>query len=156
MAADPKAAARLAEFQTAHNALLATLNTEARKTQRAMLAQQLVSIDRELSALPVGRMVYTAATHFTPQGNFRPTEGKPRPVKLLHRGNETQPREDVQPGTIPLHSNDTWQFALPENHNEADRRAALAQWVSSPEHPLTWRSIVNRIWQYHFGKAIVD
>ena len=155
-AANPEAAGKLAEVQTVRDALLATLNTEARKTERAMLTQQLADIDKELSTLPIGRMVYTAATHFTPQGNFRPTEGKPRPVKLLHRGNETQPREDVQPGTIPLHANDKWLFSLPENHTEADRRAALARWVSSPDHPLTWRSIVNRVWQYHFGRAIVD
>jgi len=155
-AADPEAAAKLAEVQMERDALMAKLNTDARNTQRAMLTQQLSNIDKELIALPIGRMVYTAATHFTPQGNFRPTEGKPRPVRLLHRGNETQPREEVQPGTIPLHANDTWQFSLPENHTEADRRAALAHWVSSPDHPLTWRSIVNRVWQYHFGRAIVD
>lgn len=156
VAAAPEAAGKLKEVRTARDALLATLNTEARKTQRALLTQQLSDIGKELSQLPIGRMVYTAATHFTPQGNFRPTEGKPRLVKLLHRGNETQPREDVQPGTIPLQSSDKWQFSLPENHTEADRRAELARWVSSPDHPLTWRSIVNRVWQYHFGRAIVD
>ena len=87
---------------------------------------------------------------------FRPTEGKPRPVKLLHRGNETQPRDEVQPGTIPLHADDNWQFQLPVDHTEGDRRAALARWITRPDHPLTWRSIVNRVWQYHFGRAIVD
>ncbi len=155
-AADAKAAAQLADILTTRDALLAELNTDARKTERTTLMQQLADIDKELNTFPVGRMVYTAATHFGPQGNFRPTEGKPRPVKLLHRGNETQPREEVQPGTIPLHVNDAWQFSLPENHSEADRRAALARWVSDSEHPLTWRSIVNRVWQYHFGRAIVD
>lgn len=156
VAANPEAAGQLTEVRAAHEALLATLNTEERKTQRAMLMQQLSDIDKELRQLPIGRMVYTAATHFAPQGNFRPTEGKPRRVRLLHRGNETQPRHEVQPGTIPLQASDTWQFSLPEKHTEAERRAALARWVSSPDHPLTWRSIVNRVWQYHFGRAIVD
>ncbi len=31
------------------------------------------------------------------------------------------------------------------------RRAALADWVADPGNPLTYRSIVNRIWQWHFG-----
>jgi len=105
---------------------------------------------------PPRRMVYSAATHFAQQGNFRPTEGKPRAVKILHRGNETQPGKDVQPGTIPLRADDAWQFELPSDHSEGDRRAALARWITRPDHPFTWRSIVNRVWQYHFGRAIVD
>jgi hypothetical protein len=80
----------------------------------------------------------------------------PRAVTVLHRGNETQPGEPVSPGTIPLAAADAWQFTLPADHSEADRRAALAKWVTQDNHPLTWRSIVNRVWQYHFGRAIVD
>ena len=35
------------------------------------------------------------------------------------------------------------------------RRRALAEWVASPENPLTPRVIVNRLWYWHFGKGIV-
>jgi hypothetical protein len=31
------------------------------------------------------------------------------------------------------------------------RRTALAKWISHPQNPLTYRSIANRIWQWHFG-----
>jgi hypothetical protein len=34
------------------------------------------------------------------------------------------------------------------------RRAALADWIASPDNPLTARSIVNRIWLWHFGRGI--
>ncbi len=36
-----------------------------------------------------------------------------------------------------------------------DRAArALARWIASPENPLTARALVNRLWQYHFGRAL--
>jgi hypothetical protein len=39
---------------------------------------------------------------------------------------------------------------------EGARRAALADWIADDANVLTWRSIVNRVWQYHFGKGLVD
>jgi hypothetical protein len=47
-------------------------------------------------------------------------------------------------------------FALSDPNDEASRRAALAKWITDPKNVLTWRSIVNRVWHYHFGRGIVD
>ncbi|HEY6168157.1 MAG TPA: DUF1553 domain-containing protein, partial [Verrucomicrobiae bacterium] len=33
---------------------------------------------------------------------------------------------------------------------------ALSKWLTDPQNPLTWRSIVNRVWLYHFGRGLVD
>jgi hypothetical protein len=44
---------------------------------------------------------------------------------------------------------------VPEK-NEGARRAALAKWLTNPANPLTWRSIVNRVWHYHFGQGMAD
>ena len=35
------------------------------------------------------------------------------------------------------------------------RRRVLADWIASPTNPLTSRVMVNRVWQYHFGRGIV-
>ena len=35
------------------------------------------------------------------------------------------------------------------------RRTALARWITNPENPLSWRVVVNRVWQHHFGKGLV-
>ncbi|MCC6540344.1 MAG: DUF1553 domain-containing protein [Bryobacterales bacterium] len=35
------------------------------------------------------------------------------------------------------------------------RRKGLAEWIASPQHPLTARVMVNRIWQYHFGRGLL-
>ena len=47
-------------------------------------------------------------------------------------------------------------FAVDPATREGARRAALAHWITAPDNMLTWRSIVNRVWQYHFGAGIVD
>jgi hypothetical protein len=35
------------------------------------------------------------------------------------------------------------------------RRRTLAEWIAAPAHPLTWRVMVNRVWQHHFGAGLV-
>jgi hypothetical protein len=39
--------------------------------------------------------------------------------------------------------------------DSSGRRAALADWIASPENPLAARVIVNRLWHHHFGRGIV-
>lgn len=103
-----------------------------------------------------GKLVHAATTSFTAEGSFQPTNGKPRTVFVLHRGNVAQPLEEAQPGAIPLRAEDEVRFELSPDHVEGDRRAALAHWITRPDNPLTWRSVVNRIWLHHFGRGLVD
>jgi hypothetical protein len=80
----------------------------------------------------------------------------PRPIWVLHRGNVEQHRAEVTPGALACVKGLDSNFKLANPNNESERRAALAHWISEPQNPLTWRSIVNRVWHYHFGRGIVD
>jgi hypothetical protein len=44
---------------------------------------------------------------------------------------------------------------LPHNHPRSGR-LELAQWLTDPKNPLPARVMVNRLWQHHFGKGIVQ
>ena len=110
------------------------------------------SLDRQIAALPPRRLVYAAASDFAPDGTHRPTAG-PRPVFVLKRGDIRQPGAAAVPGALGCVSGLEARFDRPD---EAGRRAALALWLSDPGNPLTWRSIVNRAWQAHFGRGLVD
>lgn len=102
-----------------------------------------------------GRMVYAAATRFVASGNFTPPT-TPRPVHVLKRGDVRQPGALVAAGALSSLSHLEHHFALAEHDDEGQRRAALARWIVDDSNPLTWRAIVNRVWQYHFGRGLVD
>ncbi|HVR73459.1 MAG TPA: DUF1549 and DUF1553 domain-containing protein, partial [Planctomycetota bacterium] len=112
-------------------------------------------ISRELSALPDPALVYAAASDFEPDASHKPA-GAPRPVHVLFRGDLHQPREEASPGALTCVKALPARFALERPGDEGSRRATLARWLTSPENPLVWRSIVNRVWHYHFGRGLVD
>lgn len=145
---------KLAAVRAKIRELEAKIETPERMSRKNSLEAERNQVSAELASLPQGQMVYAAATEFPAQGSFKPTGGTPREVRVLHRGNVTEPRDEAVPGALPLPGQSDCQFALPSDHTEADRRAALARWITDPHHPLTWRSIVNRIWYYHFDQAI--
>ena len=81
---------------------------------------------------------------------------------ILAGGSLSSPSEQVQPGVLSAKGMPTLTTSKEDNHDPylipesiAGRRLRFAKWIASPEHPLTARSIVNRVWQYHFGRGIV-
>jgi hypothetical protein len=108
----------------------------------------------ELGALPPPQLVFAAAADFAPDASHKPPGG-PRPVHVLRRGDIHQPGTAASPGTLGCVAELSARFTVPPNSDESDRRAALARWLTDPRNPLTWRSIVNRVWHYHFGRGLV-
>jgi len=125
--------------------------------ERAALARHvLAQRNRErLAALPGRGVVFAAATDFKPEGAFRPAK-TPRAVHVLRRGDIERPGKAVVPGALSVIDGLPSRFELDDPSDEGSRRAALARWISDRRNPLTWRSIVNRIWHYHFGRGLVD
>ena len=136
--------------------LLAIPQAQRNDAQRLELArfQQLADVSRSLSSLPKQNLVYAAAADFEPDGSLRPPPG-PRAIHILHRGDIHHPKEDVTPGALTCVVTVPSQFEIPANAPESARRAALARWLTNKNNPLTWRSIVNRVWYHHFGRGLV-
>ena len=135
--------------------LVATIEqrTEQQRLELTVF-QQLVEVERSTALLPKPTMIYAAASEFDPDGGLRPPPG-PRPIHVLHRGDIRNPREAALPGALGCVKELPSRFELSNSNNEAARRAALAKWLTDTGNPLTWRSIVNRVWHHHFGRGLV-
>ncbi|HEY7116755.1 MAG TPA: PSD1 and planctomycete cytochrome C domain-containing protein [Tepidisphaeraceae bacterium] len=83
-------------------------------------------------------------------------DGKPPVTKILFQGDYRQERQPVQPGFISILDPNPAAIRKPTNPKTTGRRLALANWIVSPENPLTARVLVNRIWQGHFGRGLVS
>ena len=79
------------------------------------------------------------------------SEGVPRPTFVQRSGEPTQPGAVVARG-VPTFLESTPPISVPPS--ESGRRQ-LAEWLTTPNHPLTSRVMVNRIWQHHFGRGLV-
>ena len=81
-------------------------------------------------------------------GNFT----TPDKIHLLNRGDPEQPQDEIQPAVLTT----LGHVQLPTESPEQQRRLTLADWIASPQNPLTARVMVNRIWQGHFGTGLVE
>ncbi|MFM7182657.1 MAG: DUF1553 domain-containing protein [Verrucomicrobiales bacterium] len=104
---------------------------------------------RELSnQLSAARAAYRDA-----QSNVREIvtmreSAQPVPAYILARGDYTSPADSVERETP------SWLPPFPED--QPRNRLGYAKWLTSPDHPLTARVTVNRLWQQFFGRGLVE
>ena len=85
--------------------------------------------------------------------------GQPSPTYILHRGEHTKPRRLVGPGVPSVLTDGRTPFIarppFPHGTQKTGRRLAFARWLTRPDHPMTARVMVNRVWYHHFGSGLV-
>jgi mono/diheme cytochrome c family protein len=148
--ADPVAArrhkllARIQKLRRDRRRLADALIAPSLRTELQSARKGVAELEATIKNVPPGAMVYAVKSH------------APRPIAVLRRGDVEQPGDAVGPGTLSCVPGLDPLFAISDSHDEGARRAALADWIASPLNPLTWRSIANRLWHYHFGRGLVD
>lgn len=130
------------------------------RTESDTLTLAAVALDgyarQQLESLPPIQVTYAVSTGWSHGKELPAPMQKPKAVHLLHRGDIDQPVREVGPGALSAIEALPGRFKLADPDSESARRAALADWIAHHDNPLTWRSIVNRVWHYHFGRGLVD
>ncbi len=132
------------------------------EAQRATITAHALRLaaEKALADLPKQSVVFAAAAAVDILSGDPPRQAKslpePKVVHVLHRGDFDKPRAVAEPGALSALTHPPARFALKNPKDEAARRAALADWLAHPDNVLTWRSVVNRVWHYHFGRGLCD
>ena len=129
--------------QAAVNARLDWLAPEARAKREELLAEG----DKVRASLAAPAPVKLAYAN-------RP--GEAGLTHLLRRGNPGDLAEVVSAGGIASVAGADANFGVAPDAPDGARRLALANWITNRDNPLFARTIVNRVWRYHFGNGLVE
>lgn len=111
--------------------------------------------EQQLKELPALSEVYAVSTSHS-HGKKLDRPQTPKTVHVLHRGDIEKPGDVAVPGALSVVTSLPGRFTLSDANDEASRRAALADWLAARDNPLTWRSVVNRVWSNHFERGLCD
>lgn len=148
---------QVAELESERSEILKRLVQPAVLERQKQISDRLGQLKNEIAKLPAAAVTYVATIHYG-QGTFTgtgPNGGKPRDVQVLPRGDVSKTGPSATPRSLACVT-DLKADLAPLESSDAQRRSALAQWLGDTHNPLTWRSIVNRVWSYHFHRGIVE
>lgn len=141
-----------AVVKAANDALVATLEEGAKlpekpeETYPAETKAELKALRDKLAEIEKAAPVMPSAVGVM--------EGEPTDIPIHIRGSHLTLGEVVDRRfPLVLVSTEDQQPTIPE---DSSGRLELANWMASPDHPLTPRVMANRVWHWHFGRGIVD
>jgi hypothetical protein len=116
--------------------------------RRAQLKTQLIELNKQKPLPPASARVMACVE--------LPT-GVPK-TELLAGGGYQSPLGKVEPAALAvINTNHKIDVEIkPPRTGTSGRRTALARWLTDPRNPLTARVMVNRVWQGHFGRGLVE
>ncbi len=76
-------------------------------------------------------------------------------TRVMNRGDHDQPKQFVEPGELSVIERAPLA-PKPTDTGSTGRRLAYARWLTSGQHPLVARVLVNRFWLHHFGRGLVN
>ena len=132
-------AVQSSSFLAAHEQIDYAIKDIQEEVQR--LRKEFAAIEGRKAALDKETLYPTA---------YAVREGTPSDTRMQLRGEPDRLGEEVPRGFLTVLGGQQ----LNDDCQESGRRQ-LSQWLTSPDNPLTPRVIVNRVWQYHFGRGIV-
>ena len=128
------------------NAKVKVADQEIKKRAEFLQPGRLAELDKKIKDSEyVERLNRPAA-----EAVFDTSSGAPKTM-LLKGGELSRPGPEVPPRFIEA----MVSGSVPSRMAGSGRRTALANWLSSPDNPLTARVMVNRLWQHHFGRGMV-
>ncbi|MEC9094700.1 MAG: PSD1 and planctomycete cytochrome C domain-containing protein [Planctomycetota bacterium] len=87
---------------------------------------------------------------------FSVVSRNPGPMRVLLRGDANLLGQEVVAGGLKSIVGTNPSFGVANTQPEGDRRLKLADWITDPNNGPFHRTLVNRIWHYHFGTGIVS
>ncbi len=105
-------------------------------------------LTKQIEALKAKKRAFTTVMAMVDAGATAPA------TRLFAQGDISRPLGEVPPGFLSVFDPNPATITAPSAQTTG-RRTTLANWIVSRDNPLTARVLVNRLWQYHFGKGIV-
>jgi mono/diheme cytochrome c family protein len=139
-----------------HLPLVTTAERKAWQAHNTKIEQEIAELKKthdsaRLKTLEAGRLP-------EPRVQALWDRGEPSPTYIYRRGDPLSPGRLVGPGVPSVLTDGKTPFAVTPpwpGAKKTGRRLAFARWLIRPDHPLTARVAVNRLWRQHFGAGLV-
>jgi mono/diheme cytochrome c family protein len=143
-----------------HLPYVTTAERRAWEAHNAQVRQEIDALRKEKGAGQAQSRLRALEARLLPEPRVQALwdRGEPSPTYVYRRGNPLSPGRLVGPGVPSVLTDGRTPFDVRPpwpGGRQTGRRLAFARWLTRPDHPLTARVLVNRLWKHHFGAGLV-